>query len=152
MTGGADYELGFGGARTVEQRERLGRLLDSRHALWSRDGELRSLPSVIAGSRDSFVSSDPAVAEPWPPGRALTRAERRASARRCSGRGRRAARSVPRRWPKVMPAIETVYRGHRLSDGLVEVLLYLPEGQRVERQHLDDVKRWLARSDQQEAL
>jgi hypothetical protein len=57
---------------------------------------------------------------------------RRMLAREHSGPGRRRARPVPRgRWVQHPPRSRIV------------ALLYLPDGQRVDRWHIDDVERWL---------
>lgn len=64
---------------------------------------------------------------PW------TRAARRMLARERSGPGRRKARPVRRgRWVQPPPRSRIV------------ALLYLSDGQRVDRWHIDDVERWFS--------
>jgi hypothetical protein len=113
-------------------------------ALWYRDGALERAP-YQDGRRRIWVR--PPV---LPPRRIepiyLTRRERRARARAGSGPGRRGSMSMDRRRPS--PRFTDLprpveYIGHLLSDGRMDVLLYLPDGESVEARHLADVERWL---------
>jgi hypothetical protein len=113
-------------------------------ALWYRGGALERAPYQDGRRR---IWTQPPV---LPPMRIeplyLTRRERRARARVCSWPGRRSALPVGRMRPVPVfcrPPEPVEYIGHRLSDGRIDVLLYLPDGESVEARHLADVERWL---------
>lgn len=115
-------------------------------ALWYRNGVLA--PAPFHDGRQAFRMRRPTQLAPIESVLYSSR-ERRRAAREHGGRGRRGARPVP--LAKPAPRLSDLaveidsYKQHRLSDGRSEVALYLPEGERVERRHLDDVERWLQR-------
>ena len=114
-------------------------------ALWYRDGELQEAP--FQDGRSRILWRDPTRLDPVLPWREVSRRERRAMARR--GRPRRSARPVARLQPDLklrrssVLGSETAYDGHRLSDGRIDVLLYMPQGERVGQRHLAEVERWI---------